>query len=146
MNEMMNAQLAQEMHGVQARRTFLRRSGIGSAALLGLIARDATGAGSGNAAAAGENRTSGSVAGTLQRTHFPPRVKRVIHLCMAGGPSHLETLDFKPELKKRDGQAMPASFTDGQPIAQLQGKQLKVMGPQHEFLPSGESGHAQVDD
>ncbi len=33
--------------------------------------------------------------------------KRVIWLSMAGGPSHLETFDYKPELKKQDGQPMP---------------------------------------
>ena len=36
---------------------------------------------------------------------------------MAGGPSHLETFDPKPELAKRDGQAMPESFTKGQQLA-----------------------------
>src|SRR4051794_14211845 len=41
--------------------------------------------------------------GVLNPTHLPAKVKRVIHLCMAGGPSHLETFDFKPELKKLNG-------------------------------------------
>ena len=59
---------------------------------------------------------------------------------MAGGPSHLETLDFKPELAKMDGKPMPESFTAGQPIAQLQGKKLTCMGPQHSFSRHGESG------
>ena len=42
--------------------------------------------------------------GVVNPTHFPPRARRVIHLCMAGGPSHLESLDHKPALKKIDGQ------------------------------------------
>ena len=41
---------------------------------------------------------------------------------MAGGPSQFETLDYKPKMAARDGQAMPESLTKGQPIAQLQGK------------------------
>lgn len=32
-------------------------------------------------------------------THFPARAKRIIFLCMAGGPSHLDTFDYKPLLK-----------------------------------------------
>ena len=55
-----------------------------------------------------------------------PKAKRVIFLCMAGGPSHLETLDYKPTLAKMHGQPMPESITKGQPIAQLQGKALKL--------------------
>ena len=47
---------------------------------------------------------------------------------MAGGPSHLETFDYKPELDELNGQPTPPSFTEGQPIAQLQGQKLKVQG------------------
>ncbi len=35
---------------------------------------------------------------------FAPRAKRVIFIFMQGGPSHVDTLDYKPELIKRDGQ------------------------------------------
>ena len=61
---------------------------------------------------------------------------------MAGGPSYLETFDFKPKLKELHGQPMPKSFTEGQQIAQLQGqaKDLKVLGPQHDFSKHGKSG------
>ncbi len=68
------------------------------------------------------------------------RAKRVIYLCMAGGPSHLETLDYKPKLAEMDGQPMPESYTKGQPIAQLQGRKLKCLAPQHEFQNFGQSG------
>jgi hypothetical protein len=59
---------------------------------------------------------------------------------MAGGPSHLETLDYKPKLAEMHGQPMPESLTKGQPIAQLQGKQLKCFAPQHPFQKFGDSG------
>ena len=72
-------------------------------------------------------------------THTP-RVKRVIHLCMAGGPSHLETFDYKPELERMHGKTMPTSLTDGQPIAQLQGKALTAFKPQTTFSKCGENG------
>ena len=78
--------------------------------------------------------------GVVSPRHHPPRIKRVIHLYMAGGPSHLETLDFKPKLQELHGQPMPESFTRGQPIAQLQGQRLTCLGPQHPFARFGESG------
>jgi len=78
--------------------------------------------------------------GSLGSPHHRPRARRVIHLCMAGGPSHLETLDHKPELARRHGEPMPESFTKGQQIAQLQGAALKCFAPQHPFAHFGESG------
>ena len=107
------------------RRTFLGRSclGFGSMAFASLCnAADKTG-------------------GVVQPLHHAPKVKRVIYLYMAGGPSHLETFDYKPELAKRHGQAMPESITKGQPIAQLQGNsKLSCFGPQHNFTKAGKSG------
>ena len=72
--------------------------------------------------------------------HFAPKAKRVIFLSMAGGPSHLETFDYKPKLAELHGQPMPESLTKGQQIAQLQGKELKCFGPQWGFKKFGESG------
>ena len=42
-------------------------------------------------------------------THFAPRAKRVIFLCMRGGPSHVDLFDHKPELIKRSGEAASLS-------------------------------------
>ncbi len=38
--------------------------------------------------------------------HFAPRAKRVIFLCMQGGPSHVDTFDYKPELITNDGKSL----------------------------------------
>lgn len=38
-----------------------------------------------------------------KKPHFPAKAKRVIFLCMRGGPSHLDTFDYKPELIKNHG-------------------------------------------
>lgn len=109
------------------RRTFLNRStvGIGALAWASQWMND-------RAAAAPGVRPS--------VLHFPPRAKRVIFLCMAGGPSHLETFDNKPTLTRLNGQPMPSSVTEGQPIAQLQGQELKCLAPQFGFSKHGESG------
>ena len=39
--------------------------------------------------------------------HFPPRAKRVIFLFMNGGPSHVDTFDYKPALKEQEGKSGP---------------------------------------
>ncbi|WP_407678184.1 DUF1501 domain-containing protein [Candidatus Seribacter sulfatis] len=100
------------------RRAFLAGSGLslGSAALNTLMAKDAD-----------------------QPMYLLPKAKakRVIFLCMAGGPSHLETFDYKPKLDELNGKPMPESFTQGQPIAQLQGKELKVQGHLTKFKKYG---------
>jgi hypothetical protein len=59
---------------------------------------------------------------------------------MAGGMSHLESFDYKPALAKMSGEPMPESYTKGQPIAQLQGKALRCLAPQHPFRRHGEAG------
>ena len=112
------------------RRTFLERAayGLGGAALACLL-------NPGQAAAAVPS-TGGAV-------HLPVhgrRARRVIHLCMAGGPSHLESFDNKPELKRLDGKPFPDSYTKGEQLAQLQNTELKARGSFADFKPHGQSG------
>jgi hypothetical protein len=77
--------------------------------------------------------------GVLKNLPLPQRARRVIWLTMAGGPSHLETFDPKPKLGEMNGQPMPESFTKGQQLAQLQGKELLCFGPQHPFARYGKN-------
>ena len=118
------------------RRTFLGSGvGLGSLALASLAQGEAP---PGEAPA---NSTQGSLyRGLSGLPHFAAKAKRVIFLCMAGGPSHLETFDYKPELEKLHGQPMPESYTKGQPIAQLQGQELRCQGPLTKFRKYGQSG------
>ncbi len=39
--------------------------------------------------------------------HFHPRTKRIIFLFMKGGPSHVDTFDYKPRLQRDDGRPLP---------------------------------------
>jgi hypothetical protein len=116
------------------RRTFLRQSnlGVGTLALSALLG--------GHSVAEETNVAPPEWTGVVNPLHVKPRIRRVIHLCMAGGPSHLELLDYKPKLAELDGQPMPKSYTHGRQIAQLQGTELKCLAPQHPFRPRGESG------
>lgn len=79
--------------------------------------------------------------GVIAKPHFPVKAKHIIHLCMAGGPSHLETFDWKPELKRLDGQPFPESFTKGQQLAQLQNTVLNARGAFCDFHEHGETGN-----
>ena len=78
--------------------------------------------------------------GVVNPLHHPAKAKRVIFLYQAGGPSHLETFDYKPKLAEMHGQPMPDSLTKGQQIAQLQGKPLNCFGPQYQFRKFGFNG------
>src|SRR5439155_6417439 len=77
--------------------------------------------------------------GVVNPLHHAAKAKRVIFLYQAGGPSHLETFDYKPKLAEMHGKGMPESFTKGQQIAQLQGRPLICFGPQHGFKKFGKS-------
>jgi len=115
----------------QTRRKFLTSAfgSLGSLALGGMLGP--------RLLAASPSRTPGMAPNFL--THAA-RAKRVIHLCMAGGPSHLESFDYKPALEKYHGKEMPEELTAGQPIAQLQGQALKAFAPQTTFQKCGQSG------
>lgn len=112
-----------------SRRTFLGNgfAGLGSLALTSLLDQSAFAA----------NPQS---LGVVNPLHHAAKAKRVIFLYQAGGPSHLETLDYKPALAKMHGQPMPESFTKGQQIAQLQNQKLTCFGPQFKFKRFGQSG------
>ena len=78
-----------------SRRTALARcgAGLGLLGLTGLLADDALGAAADDPLAP-------------RPPHFPARAKRVIWLFINGGPSQVDTFDYKPELSKRSGEAL----------------------------------------
>jgi len=103
------------------RRDFLRDSvfGIGGIALAGLLGRQ------------------GLLAETpRQGLHFPPKAKRVIHIFLGGGLSHLDSFDFKPDLIKYHDKDLPESFG----ADAFFGKIGRMHRPHYDFKPRGESG------
>jgi len=122
------------------RRSFLGQTslGLGSVSLASLLGGWASGLNPARGASGSESEAVQG--GEPGLPHFAPKARRVIFLCMAGGPSHLETFDPKPELARLDGQPMPESFTKGQPIAQLQGQELRCLRPLFPFRKRGKSG------
>ncbi len=63
--------------------------------------------------------------------HFPARAKRVIFLCMRGGPSHVDLFDYKPELQKNSGAATSIGRERGG---------ARLLGSPFEFAQRGDSG------
>lgn len=82
-----------------SRREMLARcgTGFGMLALGSLLARNQAGA------------VEGKLPLAPQPPHFAPRAKRVVHLFMNGGPSHVDTFDPKAALEKYHGQPLPLS-------------------------------------
>lgn len=107
------------------RREFLQRSGLGfgTFGLASLLGGQALGA---------EPESVSPLA--PKDPHFPAKAKRVIHIFLNGGPSHVDTFDPKPVLNKYHGKALP---TESLPTERLTGGAL---GSPYSFKPYGESG------
>jgi len=69
--------------------------------------------------------------------HLPARAKRCIFLYMAGGPSHIDTFDPKPELDKLNGNL----FTNDDPLTSNMARgERRYVGSPFQFGQVGESG------
>ena len=88
--------------GSLSRRDLLRLSGagFGHLALTGLLGQEALAA----AKASGADREDPLA---TKQPHFTPRAKRVIFLFMHGGPSQVDTFDYKPLLQRDHGKPLP---------------------------------------
>jgi hypothetical protein len=74
----------------------------------------------------------------LLPAHFTPKADRVLFLFMEGGPSHVDMLDPKPELTKRNGQPLPSSF--GRVITPMGTGGNNLLATKHNFRKYGQSG------
>ncbi|MBK5293995.1 MAG: DUF1501 domain-containing protein [Acidobacteriia bacterium] len=78
-----------------------------------------------------------------KKPHFPAKIKSIIYLFMAGGPSQFELFDYKPELQKFDGKPAPDSFLKGKRFAFMDTftKDVpKMLGTKRAFKQYGQSG------
>ena len=100
----------------------LLKSALGSAAVSTLLQKDGFGA--------------------TGLTHFTPKAKRVVYLFQSGGPSHLELLDEKPELKRLHGTELPDSIRQGQRLTGMTSGQTSfpVIASKFGFRSCGQSG------
>lgn len=115
------------------RRHFLSRAGtgIGAAALGSLLP--------------GCMNPLDQAAGANPRTllpHYAPKAKRIIYLFQSGGPAQMELFDYKPLLREREGEELPASVRMGQRLTGMTANQpsFPLKGAVSEFRQRGQSG------
>ena len=112
-----------------SRRAMLQQSsvGFGSLALAGLLQEEMH-----NEVLAAE---SGHAAAAPKSARFPARAKRIIFMFMHGGPSQVDTFDYKPLLQKHDGQPYP-----GKKPRIVSSATGNLLGSPWKFRQYGESG------
>ena len=115
------------------RRTFLSSAsvGIGSLALGSLLVPDLF---------SGKNDEDEAL--PFGVTHFAPKAKRVIYLFQSGAPSQLELFDYKPFLRKMQGEELPPSVRNGQRLTGMTASQksFPLIGSFSDFHQHGKSG------
>jgi hypothetical protein len=116
----------------RTRREFLWEAGAGftGLALTGLLSQD----GFFNNAAAADYKFANPLAPKL--APLPAKAKSVIFLFMYGGPSHVDTFDYKPKLYDLDGKTIPVK-TFGRGGKKNEGR---VVGPKWKFKQYGQCG------
>jgi hypothetical protein len=109
---------------VASRRQFLSRcgNGFGAMAFSALLAET--------------SRADASSTGPLavRTPHFAPKARRVVHIFMNGGMSHIDTFDPKPELNRRHGQPLPS------PNLSTERPTGAALGSPFKFQQHGQSG------
>ena len=111
-----------EHNRLQARRQFLKTSGmgLGATALAALLPQN------------------GPARAAPERT---PRAKRVIFLFMAGAPSQIDLFDYKPQLADLFKQPLPGSISMGQRVTAMTKGQTQLVAPSmYKFHRKGENG------
>src|SRR6187549_1882363 len=117
----------------RTRREFLWQAGAGftSLGLTGLLTSD----GFFNSAMGAENQPLSNPLAP-KPPHHAPKAKSVIFLFMYGGPSHIDTFDYKPDMYALDGKTI-AVKTKGRGGSKNEGR---IVGPKWKFKQYGESG------
>ncbi|MFA6546855.1 MAG: DUF1501 domain-containing protein, partial [Limisphaerales bacterium] len=120
----------------QTRRQFFRAAGLSAGSLaLAAMSRDAFGA----PTKAKGARVHPALAGL---PHFAPKAKRLIYLHMNGGPSQIDTWDYKPQLEAQFDKDLPDSIRKGQRITTMTSGQarLPVAPSMFKFAQHGKAG------
>jgi Protein of unknown function (DUF1501) len=130
-----NLALPEEVLRAVTRRHFFKQAGLGATALTALLNESlfAGGSSSSTAAAAAVNPMS------PRPPMFAPKAKSIIYLFMAGAPSQVDLLDYKPKLQELNGEHIPESMLKGERFAFIRGIP-KLLGSPYEFKKWGKSG------
>ena len=122
---------------IHERRHWLLQAGLGFGGIAAMSMLDREGS------TARASYSSGiATQGALNPTHHMPKAKRVIYLFQSGGPSQLETWDYKPLLNEKQGEGLPDSVRQGQRLTGMSGNQavLPLAGSIYKFSQAGQAG------
>jgi Protein of unknown function (DUF1501) len=123
------------------RRNFLTKTamGLGAVALSTLLAKTMVGKGIRAISNAAPENMEQEILRALP--HFAPKAKRVVYLFMSGGPSQIETFDYKPGLVNMFGQPLPDSIRQGQRLTSMSANQsiLPVVPSIYKFNQHGQT-------
>jgi hypothetical protein len=116
----------------------LNAAGIGTAVLSSLFARDLLAEETAKTTASSDR----PFPGLPGFPNFAPKAKRVIYLFQSGGPSQMDLFDYKPALKGKRGEELPASVRMGQRLTGMTATQdrLPVAPSIFKFAQHGQSG------
>lgn len=122
-----------------SRRQFISHSaaGLGTAGLAYLLGQNGL-----TAASASNANVAGRFGGLPGIPHRVPKAKRVVHLFMSGGPTHVDLFDWKPRLQQMHGEVVPSEYVGDKVFSTMTGEANgKVMlAPIEPFAQYGQSG------
>ncbi len=127
--------LDQQLQSLTRRHFFGRTAlGLGSAALASLLP-DRIRAGE----VAAVNPQTGGLGGL---PHFAPKARRAIYLFMAGAPSQIDMLDYKPKMAEMFDKDLPDSIRNGQRLTTMTSGQARfpIAPSKYKFTQHGQSG------
>jgi uncharacterized protein DUF1501 len=131
----------QDLIRAVTRRHFFKQAGfgIGATALTALLNRDLFAADL--ARLTGLGRPPAAAASPLapKPPMFPAKAKSIIYLFMAGAPSQVDLLDYKPKLQELNGEHIPESMVKGERFAFIKGVP-RLLGSPYKFTQWGQSG------
>ncbi len=129
---------AQEMLRAVTRRHFFKQAGfgIGATALTTLLNQSLFASGKPLAL---DSATDAPNPMSPRPPMFAPKAKSIIYLFMAGAPSQVDLLDYKPKLQELNGEHIPESMLKGERFAFIRGVP-KLLGSPYEFKKWGKSG------
>lgn len=124
----------QEYLNAITRRHFFQKGalGLGTAAFTSLLGQSADAA----------KLSSSGIGGLPELPHFAPKAKRAIYLFMAGAPSQMDLLDYKPKMQEWYDKDLPESIRQGQRLTTMTSgqKRFPIAPSKYKFAPHGESG------
>lgn len=133
LNHQMNPLLEQQLQTTRRQLLGSSGTGVGAAALAGLLSSQP-----GNAF----GQSASALGGLPDLPHLSPRVKNIIYLFQSGGPTHVDMFDHKPLLTRLHGRPIPDGFVNGKRFSTMTGNASDklMLAPIERFRQYGECG------